>query len=170
MAHHEAILPEAQLSGLFVNEFAYSSHLLLTRVMTRVSVAICPRFTCADPDMALGEVPPLKGRHFSLTANLMKLDVNGDTLRISAVSQLGAANANSFRDWVREALSDGEKNLDIDLSQMTFLDSCGLGALVALHKLVRKRCGTLRLLHPQPPVQQLLELTRMDQLFEIVKA
>ena len=100
----------------------------------------------------------------------MKLDVNGDTLRISAVSQLGAANANSFRDWVREALSDGEKNLDIDLSQMTFLDSCGLGALVALHKLVRNRSGTLRLLHPQPPVQQLLELTRMDQLFEVVKA
>ena len=100
----------------------------------------------------------------------MKLDVEGDTLCVSGVRQLGAANASSFRDWVREAMSAGGRNLDIDLAQTTFLDSCGLGALVALHKTVRGRSGTLRLLHPQPPVQQLLELTRMDQLFEIVKA
>ena len=100
----------------------------------------------------------------------MKLDVQGDTVRISAVRQLGAANANAFRDWVRGAMTDGERNLDIDLSQTTFLDSCGLGALIALNKTVRGRAGTLRLLRPQPPVQQLLELTRMDQLFEIVKA
>lgn len=99
----------------------------------------------------------------------MKLDVEGDTVRVSAVRQLGAANASAFRDWIRDALVEGEKNLDIDLSQTTFLDSCGLGALVALNKTVRGRAGTLRLLHPAPSVQQLLELTRMDQLFEIVK-
>ncbi len=151
------------------NEFANFSYMVLISFMTAVSVSV-PVFNCAYPDADLGEVPPLSRSHSSFTANSMKLDVNGDTLRISAVNQLGAANANSFRDWVREALSDGEKNLDIDLSQMTFLDSCGLGALVALHKLVRNRSGTLRLLHPQPPVQQILELTRMDQLFEVVKA
>ncbi len=100
----------------------------------------------------------------------MKLDVEGDTLRVSAVRQLGAANANAFRDWVRAAMTDGEKNLDIDLSQTTFLDSCGLGALIALNKSVRSRSGTLRVLNPTPPILQILELTRMDQLFEITAA
>ncbi len=99
----------------------------------------------------------------------MKLDVEGDTLRVSAVRQLGAANANAFRDWVRAAMTNGEKNVDIDLSQTTFLDSCGLGALIALNKAVRGRSGTLRVLNPAPPILQILELTRMDQLFDIIK-
>ena len=98
----------------------------------------------------------------------MKLDVLGDTVRISAVRQLGAANASAFRDWARAALADGEKNLDIDLANTTYLDSCGLGTLVALHQTVRDRAGTLRLLNPSRAVHQILELTRMDNLFEII--
>jgi anti-sigma B factor antagonist len=100
----------------------------------------------------------------------MKIEAEGQTLRVSAVPQLGAANANSFRDSVRDSLVDTHKNIDIDLSQTTFLDSCGLGALVALKKTAAGRQGTLRLLNPQPPVEQLLELTRMDRILEIVKS
>ena len=101
MAHHEATLPKAQLSGLFVNEFAYSSHLLFTRVMTEVSAAICARLVCADLDTALGEVPPLKGSHSSLTANLMKLDVNGNyraaDKALVAAEHMAPVNSGFFR-------------------------------------------------------------------------
>lgn len=100
----------------------------------------------------------------------MKLELEGETLKVTAVRQLAAANANAFRDWVRDNLLDGHRNIDIDLSSTTFLDSCGLGALVALHKTARNRQGHLRLLNPQPSVQQLLQLTRLDQIFSIVKA
>src|SRR5580765_4729636 len=96
----------------------------------------------------------------------MKIEAEGQTLRVSAVEQLGAANANSFRDSVRDSLEDAQKNIDIDLSQTTFLDSCGLGALVALQKTASGRQGMLRLLNPQPPVEQILELTRMDRILE----
>ncbi|HVV73118.1 MAG TPA: STAS domain-containing protein [Verrucomicrobiae bacterium] len=97
----------------------------------------------------------------------MKLDFLGCTLRVSSVKQLAAVNANEFRDWVRESMVDGQKDIEVDLSQTTFLDSCGLGALVALHKTATSRGGRLRLLSPQPQVQQLLNLTRMNQVFEI---
>jgi anti-sigma B factor antagonist len=100
----------------------------------------------------------------------MKIETEGETLRVSAVLELGAANASAFRDWVRDSLDDGQKNIDIDLSQTTFLDSCGLGALVALQKTASGRQGTVRLLNPQPPVEQLLELTRMDRILEIIKS
>jgi anti-sigma B factor antagonist len=100
----------------------------------------------------------------------MKIETEGQTLRVSAVRQLGASNANSFRDSVRDSLDGTQKNIDIDLSETTFLDSCGLGALVALQKTVSDRQGTVRLLNPQPPVEQLLELTRMDRILEIVKS
>jgi|SRR5579859_6786704 len=98
----------------------------------------------------------------------MKIELLGTTMRVSAVEQLGAINANEFRNWVRKALADETRNIEIDLSHMTYLDSCGLGALVTLHKAACSRAGKLRLLAPQPPVQQILELTRLDRVFEVV--
>jgi anti-sigma B factor antagonist len=100
----------------------------------------------------------------------MKMNVEGDTVRISGVKELGAVNSNRVRDEVKAAMRDSQKNIEFDLSETTFLDSCGLGALIAMHKTACSRNGTLRLLHPLPAVQQILELTRMHRIFEIVKA
>ena len=99
----------------------------------------------------------------------MKFETIGDTLRVYAINELGAANANAFRDWVRETFGETQKHIEIELSETTFVDSCGLGALVALHKTACSRGGKLRLLNPQPPVRQILELTRMDRIFEITR-
>ncbi len=97
----------------------------------------------------------------------MKIQIEAETLRISEIDELGAADANQFRDEVRAALVNGLKDIEIDLGQTDFIDSCGLGALIALHKSACARGGTLRLRNPQPAVQQILELTRMHRIFEI---
>ena len=99
----------------------------------------------------------------------MKTQVRGDTLEISEVKELGAANANVFRDDARKAMTNGQRNIDIDLSQTRFVDSCGLGALIALHKTACDRKGRMRLVNPTAPVQQILELTRLHRILEIVK-
>ena len=99
----------------------------------------------------------------------MKMETIGDTLRISSVQQLGEANANAFRDWVRGAFGADHRNIEVDLGQTTFVDSCGLGALVALHKSAATRKGKLSLVNPQAPINQLLALTRLDGIFEIIQ-
>jgi len=99
----------------------------------------------------------------------MKVQSNGDTISITGLKELGAANSNSFRDQVRATMSETHKVIEIDLSQTMFLDSCGLGALISLHKTTCSRNGLVRLVNPTPPVQQILELTRMHRIFEIVK-
>src|SRR5260221_633471 len=99
----------------------------------------------------------------------MKMQILGETLRISDFKELGAANSNEFRDQARAALTPATKHIEIDLSQTMFLDSCGLGTLISLHKTICNRSGMLRLLNPTPGVQQILELTRMHRIFEIVK-
>jgi len=111
--------------------------------------------------------PPSPDRIICNSRSGMKQENLGSTMRISAVKELAAPNANQFREWVRQSFVDGQKDIEMDLSQTTFIDSCGLGALVALHKVARSRGGRLRLLSPQPQVQQLLELTRMSQIFEV---
>ena len=99
----------------------------------------------------------------------MKVQIRGETLSIEGTKELSAANANVFRDQVRGALAERLKNIDVDMSQCMFLDSCGLGALISLHKTACTRGGAVRLLNPTPPVQQILELTRLHRVFEVVK-
>jgi anti-sigma B factor antagonist len=93
---------------------------------------------------------------------------DGLTLRVSGLTELAAANAAHVRDSIRAALHADSTALEVDLSETTFLDSSGLGALIALHKTMRSRNRILRILKPGPSVMQVLELTRLHRLFEVI--
>lgn len=94
----------------------------------------------------------------------------GPVLRVSGPDELNATNATPFRDQVRSALRAEHSRIDLDFSTTRFVDSSGLGALISLHKLMAGRQGRVRVVNPTPQVQQILELTRMHRLFEIVTA
>lgn len=98
----------------------------------------------------------------------MKVESQGETLNVSGIKELGAANSQLFKDEVKGAFGELQKNIEVDLSETMFVDSCGLGALISLHKTTCNRNGIVRLMNPTPPVQQILELTRMHRIFEIV--
>jgi len=102
----------------------------------------------------------------------MELQRYNCTLSVHAVRELSAANARAFRNEVCAALVPELKRIEIDLAQTSVVDSCGLGALVSVHRAANERNNNggvlIRLLNPQPPVQQLFELTRMHHVFEIV--
>lgn len=101
----------------------------------------------------------------------MKIEHDGNNLRVSDIAELNAVNASSFRDEVRAAMPTTPATIEIDLSQTRFVDSSGLGALFALYKAASNGNDgvTLRLLNPRPSIQQLFELTQLHQLFEITK-
>jgi anti-sigma B factor antagonist len=99
----------------------------------------------------------------------MKIEQQAKTLLLSGIHELAAANSTSFRDDARAALKDGITTIDVDLSLTRFVDSSGLGALIALHKTMCARGGTVRIINPTPNVEQILELTRLHRVFEIVK-
>lgn len=65
-------------------------------------------------------------------------------LRLSPVGELDALSAPAFRElWT--ALVQAQDAVTVDLSLVTFVDSSGIGALVALHKRAREQRGSLRL-------------------------
>lgn len=101
----------------------------------------------------------------------MKIEHDGNNLRVSDIPELNAVNATSFRDEVRAAMPRAPESIEIDLSQTRFVDSSGLGALFALYKAANNGHDsvTLRLLNPKPSIQQLFELTQLHQLFEIAR-
>jgi anti-sigma B factor antagonist len=100
----------------------------------------------------------------------MKIENQGDCLSISEIHELTAVNSAHFREEVTAVLPASPSVIEIDLSQTRFVDSSGLGALFALYRATAQRSGiVLRLLNPRPEIQQLLELTQMQQLFEIIQ-
>jgi len=98
----------------------------------------------------------------------MKIQIQNQTLSVTELTELSAANAGVFRDQTRTALTDAIKTLDVDMSQTRFVDSSGLGALIALHKTLVSRGGSVRIVRPTPTTLQILELTRLHRIFEIV--
>lgn len=102
----------------------------------------------------------------------MKIEHDGNNLRVSDIAELNAVNASAFRDEVRAAMPKTPDTIEIDLSQTRFVDSSGLGALFALYKAANNNGHdgvTLRLVNPRPSIQQLFELTQLHQLFEIAR-
>jgi anti-sigma B factor antagonist len=99
----------------------------------------------------------------------MKVQHTDETVEVSDLEGLDASNSVQFRDQVRASMNSAQRFIEIDLSTTTFLDSNGLGALIALHKTTCSRNGLVRLVNPTPPIQQILELTRMHRIFEVVK-
>lgn len=99
----------------------------------------------------------------------MKIESKGEILAVSGISELAANNAAQVRDDVRQALADEHKAIEVDLSLTSFLDSSGLGSLISLHKTMVSKGGVVRLVNPTQVTEQVLELTRMHRIFEIVR-
>jgi anti-sigma B factor antagonist len=96
-------------------------------------------------------------------------EVIGDCLVIRAVGdRIDAAGAIQFKDRMRELTQTGDARVVLDMSKVAFLDSSGLGAVVAAKKALgpdRK----LELATLTPTVEKVFRLTRMDTVFTIHK-
>ncbi len=90
-------------------------------------------------------------------------------LTITAPSELCSPTARAWKDRATKALAD-QAEAGIDLSMTRFIDSSGLGVLLSLNKAVRAEGRILKLLKPSSSVAQLIELTRLHRVFEIVDA
>lgn len=82
--------------------------------------------------------------------------------------RIDAAGAVPFKDQILQLAEGGMGRVVLDLSRVDFLDSSGLGALVAIRRMLGARA--LDLMSPTPPVMRVLRLTRMDMVFCIQPA
>jgi anti-anti-sigma factor len=100
----------------------------------------------------------------------MSIKTDGHNLHISQLVELSAKNATQFMNAIREALSTAAAVIEIDLACTRFVDSCGLATLCNLQRITNALGIRLHLLHPQPPLQQLLELTQLHELFGLARS
>jgi anti-sigma B factor antagonist len=73
----------------------------------------------------------------------------------------------AFKKTVTRLLEEGRVNFLVDLSAVGFLDSSGLGALVRALTQSQKEGGQTKLLNAGPQIRKLLQMTKLDSVFEI---
>ena len=88
---------------------------------------------------------------------------------IEAEGILDSANANSLRREVLDSLDRGVKSVLVDLEKVNFMNSSGMGALVATLKAVKAAKGELFLCSLSDQVKIIFELSRMDRIFNVYR-
>ncbi|MEN9216738.1 MAG: STAS domain-containing protein, partial [Gloeomargarita sp. HHBFW_bins_162] len=83
------------------------------------------------------------------------------------ITRLDSTQVSRFKAQYEAHVGGKPCYLGIDLSRVEFLDSAGLGALVACHKHVRALGGQIGLIAPRNMVIRLLEMTSLDKVLTI---
>lgn len=86
---------------------------------------------------------------------------------VQPVGILDGTQANQLHQQIDEAMKTGAATVLVDLGEVNFMDSSGLGALVTALKTVRARGGQLCVCSINEQIRILFELTSMDRVFEI---
>jgi len=72
-----------------------------------------------------------------------------------------------LRDQIRDLLSKSEKKILLNLGDVTYIDSSGIGELVSAFTTVRNQGGELKLLNLTKKVHDLLQITKLYTVFDV---
>jgi anti-sigma B factor antagonist len=93
--------------------------------------------------------------------------VRGDAVVLGLHGEVDLHAAPELRERLATTIDGGASAVLVDLSDVTFLDSTGLGVLVGAMKRLRATRRPLRLVAPRSDVRRLLEITLLDRVFGI---
>lgn len=88
------------------------------------------------------------------------------TVATPVFKRLQAKDVEQFRAALEEIFATSPNGLILDLKEVEFVDSSGLGALVATFKQAKEH-GGMELCHVSPNILTLLKLTHLDKIFTI---
>lgn len=72
-----------------------------------------------------------------------------------------------LRDAVRDLLAKGSKQILLNLGEVTYIDSSGIGELVSAYTTVKNQGGELKLLNLTKKVHDLLQITKLYTVFDV---
>jgi anti-sigma B factor antagonist len=91
----------------------------------------------------------------------------GEAMLVCVRGGVDNQEAERFRNVIEHLAGEPSARLILDLTEMDFICSTALGAIVFGHKKSRAQQGALKLVNPQGPILELLEVTRLTELFSI---
>ena len=80
---------------------------------------------------------------------------------------LDVASALGFQSALQSILDDGGDRVVVNMADVSFMDSSGLGVLIAAHRRLSGTGGQIVLANAMPAVHKVFQLTRTNRLFEL---
>lgn len=102
----------------------------------------------------------------------LHLDVarEGNLAVVKVSGSVAMAEAELLREYLERLAAERVPVIVLDLSEMDFISSLGLGAIISGHLKCRHHNGRIKLAGPTRPVCELLETTRLNKLFGIYES
>lgn len=93
---------------------------------------------------------------------------NGEVVVLKPLSKnIDAANSTEFKGRVLDLINQGNNFFILNMSEVDFVDSSGLGVMISLLKTLTLNNGNIVLCEIKNPVLNLLKLTRLTHVFNI---
>lgn len=99
--------------------------------------------------------------------NLNLEKINGHSVLFIQEERIDAHNSGDLKAYLLRLIEQGDVHVIVQLAQVRFIDSSGLGALLSGYKNAVAKSGKLALANVQPQVLSMFELTRLNRVFEI---
>jgi anti-sigma B factor antagonist len=94
--------------------------------------------------------------------------LSGDVTNLDVAGKITLGDGSVvLREKVKELVAGGNKKVLLNLGNVTYIDSSGIGELVAAFTSVSNSGGALKLLHLTKRVQDLLQITKLYTVFEV---
>jgi len=99
----------------------------------------------------------------SLKANVRNV---GDVAIVDLAGRVTLGEGSGLvRSTIKDLVAKGQKNILVNLKEVSYIDSAGLGELVGSYASVTNLGGSIKLLHPQAKVHDLLQVTKLFTVF-----
>lgn len=99
--------------------------------------------------------------------NLKQEKLNDYTVLFIKEERIDAHNSGELKEAILHLIERGEVRIIVQLEQVRFIDSSGLGALLSGYKNAAAKSGKLAIANMQQQVLSMFELTRLNRVFEI---
>lgn len=99
----------------------------------------------------------------------MNIDINEkeNLISIKVVGDIEMITIKEFKQQMFEIVQNSDKEIEIDLEEVEYIDSSGVGVLISLLKLQKKKGKNLTLSKVSPKVLNVLKLSSLAEIFNI---
>jgi anti-sigma B factor antagonist len=94
-------------------------------------------------------------------------EVNGVSVMALDGRVVLGEESNALREKLKSLIAEGKKKIVLNMDNIKYIDSSGLGALVAAHCSAKTQGASLRLCHLGSKFQEVLQITKLLTVFEV---
>jgi anti-sigma B factor antagonist len=98
-----------------------------------------------------------------------KKEQKGATIIALSGNVMGGPDATVLNQQIHQLISDGTRKVVIDLADVQFVNSSGLGMLIGSLTTMRNAGGELKIACASKKVETLIEVTKLDRVFDLHK-